>query len=461
MNFAILLAAGQGVRFGATSPKQLVRLAGRPVFEHALEALELHAFIDGIVVVGSEGVLDRAEQLSRTFRKLMAVVPGGDSRADSTRQGLRALAAAAAENDNILIHDGARPFVSQRILSDVIEALGRFDAVDTVIDSADTMVVVEEGRLVGIPDRSRIKRGQTPQGFKFGKLCRAFERHFANPGAFPVTDDCAIYLRHRDHADSEVGVVDGSETNIKLTYPNDLCYAEEILRTSLSQVPEAFGSLEGKTVVVFGGTSGIGQSLCQLLRAEGVATYSLGRSTGCDVTRPTEIRRELERISRESGGVDAVVLSAGVMHSKPLVEHCAEEINDQVNTNLVGAVHVAQCAFPYLRQSEGQLLLFSSSSYTRGREGYALYSATKAALVNLCQALADEWRHYRIRVNCLAPSRTDTPLRRDHFGAAEDRADMLDPMAVAAQAEAVLRSSLSGQVIAVRSQLAAGMLCVA
>ena len=459
MNFGLVLAAGQGVRFGASSPKQLVRLAGRPVFEHALEAIEQHEAIDGTVLVGSEGVLERGARLRQMFPKLLAIVPGGASRAESTWHGLRALATTAVAEDRILIHDGARPFVSQRILTDVLAALEQYDAVDTVIDSADTKVFVDGGRLSSIPARSRIKRGQTPQGFRYGKICAAFERYIADTRSYPVTDDCAIYLRFRQRGDSAIGVVDGSETNIKLTYPSDLTYAEEILRTQMARVPEAFGSLEGKSVVVFGGTSGIGRSLCQRLLADGAATYALSRSTGCDVTRPDEIRRALERIARESGGIDAVVLTAGVMVSKALVDHSAGEIDDEVNTNLVGAVHVAQRAFPYLRRSGGQLLFFSSSSYTRGREGYALYSATKAALVNLCQALADEWRPWGVRVNCLAPSRTDTPLRRGHFSAGDDSTDMLDPMTVAAQAEAVLRSNLSGQVIAVRSQLASGSLC--
>lgn len=459
MNFAILLAGGQGVRFGASSPKQLVRLAGRPVFEHALEAFEQHPGIDGIVLVGTEGVLARGARLHQSFRKLLAIVPGGASRAESTWHGLQTLSATAGLDSKVLIHDGARPFVSQRILSDVLQALEQFDAVDTVIDSGDTMVFVDGGQLTSIPERNCIKRGQTPQGFRYAKICAAFERYIVDTQGYPVTDDCAIYLRFRQPGDSAIGVVDGGETNIKLTYPNDLTYAEEILRTRTVQVPEAVCSLEGRTVVVFGGTSGIGRSLCQRLLADGAATYALSRSTGCDVTRPEQIRRSLKRIAEARGGIDAVVLTAGVMVSKALVDHTAVEIDDEVNTNLVGAVHVAQSSFSYLSRSAGQLLLFSSSSYTRGREGYALYSATKAALVNLCQALADEWRPHQIRVNCLAPARTNTPLRRENFCAEDDYADMLDPMAVAAQAEAVLRSNLSGQVIAVRSQLVTGSLC--
>ena len=108
-----------------------------------------------------------------------------------------------------------------------------------------------------------------------------------------------------------------------------------------------------------------------------------------------------------------------------------------------------QEAHDHLAASSGQLLLFTSSSYTRGRAGYSLYSATKAGVVNLAQALADEWADSGIRVNCLNPQRTRTPMRTKAFG--EEPADsLLDPEYVAAVALRVLESDLTGQVVDVR-----------
>lgn len=449
-NIAIVLAAGKGTRFGAEKPKQLVRLSGKPVFEHVLEAFEQAPEIDAIVLVGTEEVLAQEHRLCSLYPKILFLVGGGESRADSTWSGLSALLSLPPET-KVLVHDGVRPFVSRRILQDVIAALDRYDAVDTVVDCTDTVVQVECGELTDIPERSGLKRGQTPQGFRLGKILAAFERYRRAKDTKPVTDDCAIYLQYRGEDATGIGVVPGSEANLKLTYAEDLMRAEEILRSGVQQLPFARESVVGKIVVVFGGTSGIGLSLCERLREQGAITYGVGRSTGCDITRRDHIDRTLTRIAQESGSIDAVVLSAGVMCHKPLVEHSPLETISLIHTNLLGAVHVAQQSFPYLKESRGQLLLFSSSSYTRGREGYSLYCATKAALANLSQALAEEWSPFGVRVNCIAPSRTRTPLRLRHFLEEEDQADLLSPSDVAAYAESVLASNLSGKIVSVRN----------
>jgi NAD(P)-dependent dehydrogenase (short-subunit alcohol dehydrogenase family) len=110
---------------------------------------------------------------------------------------------------------------------------------------------------------------------------------------------------------------------------------------------------------------------------------------------------------------------------------------------------IAQESFQYLHATRGQLLFFTSSSHTRGRAGYAVYSATKAGVVNLTQALSDEWAEAGIRVNCMSPQRTDTPMRRNASGE-EPSETLLDPARVADATIDVLRSSMTGQIIDVR-----------
>ena len=87
-----------------------------------------------------------------------------------------------------------------------------------------------------------------------------------------------------------------------------------------------------------------------------------------------------------------------------------------IGVNYIAPVQIARLGIGYLEQTKGQLLLFTSSSYTRGRAGYSLYSSSKAAVVNLTQALADEWRDLGVRVNCINPERTATPMRTKAFG---------------------------------------------
>jgi 2-C-methyl-D-erythritol 4-phosphate cytidylyltransferase len=114
-------------------------------------------------------------------------------------------------------------------------------------------------------------------------------------------------------------------------------------------------------------------------------------------------------------------------------------------------VQIARSSYKYLAETKGQLLLYTSSSYTRGRAEYSLYSSTKAAMVNLTQALSDEWGGDGIRVNCINPERTATPMRTKAFGQ-EPAGSLLSSEAVARTSLDVLLSELTGHVIDVRQQ---------
>ena len=125
------------------------------------------------------------------------------------------------------------------------------------------------------------------------------------------------------------------------------------------------------------------------------------------------------------------------------------DIAYSVQTNYMGTVNVALAAYPYLKQSGGRLVFFTSSSYPRGRAFYSIYSSTKAAIVNFVQAVAQEWEADGIRINCINPERTKTPMRVKNFGIEPD--DTL--LASEKVAEATLRTLLSddtGLVIDVR-----------
>jgi ribitol-5-phosphate 2-dehydrogenase (NADP+) / D-ribitol-5-phosphate cytidylyltransferase len=114
-------------------------------------------------------------------------------------------------------------------------------------------------------------------------------------------------------------------------------------------------------------------------------------------------------------------------------------------------VFIAQVFFPHLERTRGSLLLFTSSSYTRGRSGYSLYSSAKAAVVNLTQALADEWGETGVRVNCVNPERTGTPMRTKAFGD-EPPDSLLESARVARASLDVLLSDGTGHVVDLRRQ---------
>ena len=120
-----------------------------------------------------------------------------------------------------------------------------------------------------------------------------------------------------------------------------------------------------------------------------------------------------------------------------------------LNVNYLGMVNVALASFPYLKESKGHLLYYTSSSYTRGRAFYSLYSSTKAAVVNFVQAISQEWEPCEIKVNCINPERTKTPMRVKNFGI-EDDSTLLTAEEVAQESIKTLLADFTGQVIDVK-----------
>jgi 2-C-methyl-D-erythritol 4-phosphate cytidylyltransferase len=253
-----------------------------------------------------------------------------------------------------------------------------------------------------------------------------------------------------------IKVIEGSDENIKITHPVDVHLADKLFQLAAAPAPRLVDEqtyteeLTGRTVVVFGGSYGIGQHVADLAQGHGAEVFSFGRSTtGTYVERPEDIAAALGKAFDSTGRIDYVVVTAGVLQKGPLADVDEATIELTLQVNLVAPITIARLALPFLRQTQGQLLLYTSSSYTRGRAGYALYSATKAGLVNLTQALADEWSDLGVRVNCVNPERTATPMRMRAFGE-EPEHTLLTAETVAQSSLDVLLSPLTGQVIDVR-----------
>jgi 2-C-methyl-D-erythritol 4-phosphate cytidylyltransferase len=436
----ILLAGGSGTRMSGDQAKQFVRIAGKTILEHSLNALRQHLPQVRIVVTAPFADVDK---VARMFQHdpLVQVVSGGISRQASTLKGLKALADDAPHN--ILIHDGARPFLDGRILSDVIEALEEYEAVDVAIPTADTIIAERDGFIENIPKRKHLLRGQTPQAFRYKDLVSCY-RTLGEQKLEQFTDDCGIFLAC--NPDARVRIVKGSEENIKVTYPIDLILADEMfrLRSQTMNVDKPGVNLRGKRVVIFGGTRGIGKAMADILLSGGAQVSVCSRVSGCDISREADVQRALQNAADEFGGIDVVVNAAGLLKNGKLHEQTAADAAEQININLTGALNVARQAHFWLEKTQGSLLFFASSSYTRGRAGSAVYSATKAAIVNLTQGLSEEWADNGIRVNCVVPGRTDTEMRTSNFGA-EAQDSLFNPYQIALLASRVVCTSVSGQ----------------
>ena len=162
------------------------------------------------------------------------------------------------------------------------------------------------------------------------------------------------------------------------------------------------------------------------------------------------VMEALKTVYEKEGRIDAVVNTAGILDKEPLENMNYEEVFKSINVNYTGAVIVAKESFPYLKQSKGTLLLFTSSSYTRGRQLYSLYSSSKAAIVNFVQALSEEWYEQGVRINCINPERTKTPMRVKNFGIEPDNT-LLKSETVAIASVNTLFSFLTGEVVDVKN----------
>jgi 2-C-methyl-D-erythritol 4-phosphate cytidylyltransferase len=449
---AVILAGGTGVRLGLGIPKQLVKIAGKTILEHTIGIFENAPEIDEILVLMAAGHVAAAQSIVNQagFGKVKHVTEGGDTRSATT---LRALDLIGDEDCNLLIHDAVRPLLSGRIIRECVNALRKHSAIDVAIPSADTIVVVDDDSFISsIPRRSTLRRGQTPQAFRSPVIREAYRLAMLDP-AFETTDDCGVVLRYLPAV--PIKVVEGSEQNIKVTHAVDVHLADKLFQLAMSHVPRPADdryaeSLRGRTLVVFGGSYGIGYDLAQQAREFGADVYAFSRSaTNTYVERPADVAAALKQAYDQTGRIDYVAVTAGILQKGSLDSFDDEAITQSIGVNYLAPITIARAALPYLQETRGQLLLYTSSSYTRGRAGYALYSSTKAAIVNLTQALSDEWADLGVRVNCINPERTSTPMRTQAFG--EEPPDtLLSAETVALASLDVLISELTGQVVDVR-----------
>lgn len=222
-HYAIVPAAGSGSRFGAEKPKQYLSLLGRPLIFHTLAALVACPAIERVWVVLAP---DDDEWTQYDWRelghKLETVHCGGATRAESVSNGLRAATMVAADDDWILVHDAARPCLTQAMLAALTEQLAD-DPVGGLlaVPVADTLKRADAGqRVLATEPRENLWQAQTPQMFRYGRLCEALQYCTA------VTDEAgaieALGLAPR--------LVRSDSTNLKVTYPADLLLAALILR---------------------------------------------------------------------------------------------------------------------------------------------------------------------------------------------------------------------------------------
>ena len=225
-NIAVILAGGIGARVGGNMPKQLLPLAdGKTILEHSVDAFEQAECIDEVCIVMHPDYICEAEKMLQVndWQKVKHIIAGGKERWASSVNAIRLyqerLESEQFAEANILLHDAARPFVSQRIIGDVCEALETHEAVVVAIPSTDTVYEMQNGCVARIPNRSTIMRAQTPQAFRLPLITKAYDIAL-NSENMQVTDDCGVVFNHIPT--QPIHIVIGEEQNKKITFKEDI-----------------------------------------------------------------------------------------------------------------------------------------------------------------------------------------------------------------------------------------------
>ena len=224
----LIPAAGSGNRMGTAISKQYLQLQGKPLLARTIALFDQHPLVEAIypIVPATDVPYCQQEILDRyQFSCVRRLVAGGKERQDSVRNGLKALTEDGYDQPKrpILIHDGARPLFNPNLLTALLDNIRFNGACIVAVPAKDTIKQVIEGQIVASPVRDQLWQAQTPQGFRFDILHKAFQQQVSSGG--PATDDAALVAA----AGYPVQVLAGEDRNIKITTPADLLIATALL----------------------------------------------------------------------------------------------------------------------------------------------------------------------------------------------------------------------------------------
>ena len=227
MNIAVIFAGGSGQRMNTEScPKQFLKLNGKPIIIYTLELFDSHKEIDGIVVACLEAWIPYLKELVQDYRlrKVIDIVPGGETGQDSIYNGLRSAASHCPEDSVVLIHDGVRPLIDAKTISDNIRSVKEHGSAITCIPASETFVVYDEEGSKRIPSRNNSFIARAPQSFVLKDILSAHEMARAE-GKHDYIDSCSM-MNHYGH---KLEMVPGPVKNIKITTPADFFIMKTML----------------------------------------------------------------------------------------------------------------------------------------------------------------------------------------------------------------------------------------
>ena len=228
MVYAAVLAGGSGLRMGGSMPKQFLSVSDIPIIIRSIRAFAESGSVDSVFVAVSADFLDYTKDLVSEYFSAddnISVVVGGKNRNETLLNVLHNIEN-ITDDDVILTHDAVRPFIDKRIIDENIAAAREYGACNTVVPAVDTILQSADGKFISsVPVRSEIFHAQTPQSFHVKKLLSLYE-NLSDEEMEKFTDSCSVFLA----AGERVFLVAGDRNNIKLTYPEDMERAENIIK---------------------------------------------------------------------------------------------------------------------------------------------------------------------------------------------------------------------------------------
>ncbi|NCC87705.1 MAG: 2-C-methyl-D-erythritol 4-phosphate cytidylyltransferase [Clostridia bacterium] len=230
--YALILSGGSGNRFGNDMPKQFADVYGKTILEYCIQNFNNHKDIDKIIVVSNPEHLQRTMQIANInkFKKICAIVEGGATRGESSYIGLKEIFSKEKERSKIkvLIQDAVRPNTKSNLIDRVLTALEKNKAVSVAVPTTDTIYISDENNcLEAIPDRTKLFKAQTPQGFNFEFIYQSYLA-LEKVHRFKQTDDCSIV--HKVAPSEKIEIIEGDNNNLKITFTEDLEHFRQILK---------------------------------------------------------------------------------------------------------------------------------------------------------------------------------------------------------------------------------------
>jgi 2-C-methyl-D-erythritol 4-phosphate cytidylyltransferase len=218
---AIVVAAGQSIRMGGKVHKPYIMIAGKPLLFYVLSALDKSPIVDEIILVIAKGDEKHCQKTIKSIKKAVTIVRGGAQRQDSVSNGTKTV---SSESEYVLIQDGCRPFLSERMIKNGIALAKKHGASIAAIPASDTIKRVQDEQIVGTLDRKLLWLAQTPQVFRLDLIKLALSK--AQKEGFSGTDDAVLVER----LGKKVAIFKPDRNNMKIAAPDDLLIAEALIR---------------------------------------------------------------------------------------------------------------------------------------------------------------------------------------------------------------------------------------